>query len=61
MLQLGGEMATWTDSYCPTLQCHAFEGPPQGGRAMFPPSEDDAFGRSSGGLLWPFGYVGAGR
>ena len=54
-------MATWTDSYCPTLQCHAFEGPPQSGRAMFPPSEDDAFGRSSGGLLWPFGYVGAGR
>ena len=59
-LLLGGEMATWTDGYCPTLQCHAFEGPPQPDRAMFPPSQDAAFGKSQAGLLWPFGYVGAG-
>ena len=59
-LLLGGEMAYWTDAYCPTLQCGAFGGPPQPARAMFPPSQDEAFGKSVGGILWPWGYVGAG-
>eukprot|EP01052_Picozoa_sp_SAG31_P011488 SAG31_NODE_651_length_13184_cov_4.999541_9_plen_356_part_00 len=57
---LGGEMALWTDAYCPTLQCGAFGGPPQPSRAMFPPQQDNAFGKSVGGILWPFGYIGAG-
>jgi len=44
-LLLGGEMAFWTDAYCPTLQCGAFRGPPQPARAMFPPAQDAAFGK----------------
>jgi hypothetical protein len=59
-LLLGGEMAFWTDAYCPTLQCGAFGGPPQRARAIFPPNADKAFGKSVGGILWPFGFVGAG-
>lgn len=59
-LLLGGEMAFWTDAYCPTLQCGAFGGPPQPARAMFPPSADGTFGKSVGGILWPWAYVGAG-
>ena len=53
-------MAFWTDAYCPTLQCGAFGGPPQPARAMFPPSADGTFGKSVGGILWPWAYVGAG-
>ena len=59
-LLLGGEMALWTDAYCPTLQCGAFGGAGGAARAMFPPAEDTGFGKSVGGTLWPWGYVGAG-
>jgi hypothetical protein len=62
---LGGEVSMWTDDYCDTLECGAWQN-------RFPPSKlanasclytrdtDDAFAKSIGGLTWPRGFVAAG-
>lgn len=58
-LLLGGEMSMWSDSYCHTRQCGAYPGATPIGSALFPPSRDDEFAASIGGMIWPRGYVGA--
>jgi len=58
---LGGEISMWTDTYCFSDQCGAF-GPKHAvpvGAPLFPPSMDEKFGKSIGGMIWPRGYVGA--
>jgi hexosaminidase len=58
-LLLGGEMSMWTDTYCYSSQCGASGGGTPVGAALFDPAQDDAFGKSIGGMIWPRGYVGA--
>ena len=50
----------WTDRYCYVNQCGASGGAAPIGAPLFPPSQDDAFGRSVGGMIWPRGLVAAG-
>lgn len=54
---LGGEMSQWTDTYCFIGQCQSGEGGI--GRRLFPPSADEAFRKSIGGMIWPRGFVAA--
>jgi len=56
---LGGEMSMWTDTYCFTEQCGAFKGPPAVGAPLFPPEQDENWGKSVGGMIFPRGFVGA--
>ena len=58
-LLLGGEMSMWTDSYCCVHQCGASDGPVPKGAPLFAPSQDEAFGKSISGMIWPHGCVGA--
>lgn len=59
-LLLGAEASMWTDRYCYANQCGASGGAAPIGAPLFPPSQDDAFGRSVGGMIWPRGLVAAG-
>jgi len=59
-LLLGGEISMWSDSYCSEAQCGTSPAdPPPVGHALFPPSKDDAFSQSIGGMIWPRGFVAA--
>jgi len=58
-LVLGGEMSMWSDTYCSEAQCGASKGSAPVGHALFPPSMDDAFSKSIGGMIWPRGFVAA--
>jgi hypothetical protein len=58
-LLLGGEMSMWSDTYCYISQCGAGGSGTPVGHALFPPEQDDAFGNSIGGMIWPRGFVGA--
>jgi hypothetical protein len=49
----------WTDTYCYIDQCGAYSGATPPGAALFPPTADDAFSRSVGGMIWPRSFVGA--
>ena len=60
-LLLGGEVSMWTDTYCAGgAQCGASSGPNPVATKLFPPSEDDAFATSVGGMIFPRALVGAG-
>lgn len=58
-LLLGGEVSMWSDTYLETNQCGASSGGAQVGGALFPPSKDEEFGKSIGGMMWPRGFVAA--
>ena len=59
-LLLGGEMSMWTDTYCSPRECGAMPAyHTEKGGALYTRSQDAAYGRSLGGMLWPRGYVGA--
>jgi hypothetical protein len=49
----------WTDTYCYEDECGSAPGPTPYGAALFPPTADDAFAPSVGGMIWPRGFVGA--
>jgi len=58
---LGGEVSLWTDDYVFPAECNAFSGRvPANGSAFYARSQDDAFAKSIGGMLWPRGFVAAG-
>lgn len=58
-LLLGGEISMWSDSYCSEAQCGASRDVTPVGHALFPPSMDNAFSKSIGGMIWPRGFVAA--
>mmetsp|Transcript_20397 Transcript_20397/g.57386 ORF Transcript_20397/g.57386 Transcript_20397/m.57386 type:complete len:549 (+) Transcript_20397:3-1649(+) len=58
-LLLGGEVSMWSDRYCNVNQCGAYHSPQPVGHVLFPPSADEAFAKSVGGMIWPRGYVAA--
>lgn len=58
-LLLGGEVSMWSDTYLETNQCGASSGGSQVGGALFPPSMNDEFSKSIGGMMWPRGFVAA--
>lgn len=49
-MMIGGEVAMWSDMYCPAPNCPDQPGP---WAWMYPPSADDAFALSYSGLIWP--------
>ena len=57
---LGGELAMWTDDYCPLDQCHAPRRFPAAGAHLFAQEADEAFGDSINRQLWPKSFVAAG-
>lgn len=60
-LQLrGGEVSMWTDNYCYSLQCGAYEGATPVGAPLYPPSQDEAFSASFQGMVWPKAAIAAG-
>eukprot|EP00037_Helgoeca_nana_P014814 m.138437 g.138437 ORF g.138437 m.138437 type:complete len:567 (+) comp22726_c0_seq1:53-1753(+) len=60
-LVLGGEMSMWTDTYCSPRECGAMPAyHTELGGALYARSQDAAYGKSLGGMVWPRGYVGAG-
>jgi len=58
-LLLGGEVSMWSDTYLETNQCGASSGGSRVGGALFPPSMDEEFSKSIGGMMWPRGFVAA--
>jgi hexosaminidase len=58
-LLAGGEASMWTDTYCITEQCGAFNGPTPVASALFPPQMDAEFAASIGGMVFPRGLVAA--
>ena len=59
-LLLGGEMSMWTDTYCSPRECGAMPAyHTEKGGALYNRSNDAAFSKSLGGMIWPRGYVGA--
>lgn len=57
---LGGEIAMWTDQYTYINDCvRPHDGKP-GASYLWNRSEDAAFGRSVGSMLWPRGHLAAG-
>jgi len=55
---LGGVMSAWTDLWTDPWECMG-GAPPGTGGPLFPPSADEYFYRSLGGMLFPRGLVGA--
>merc|ERR1712039_353216 len=49
----------WSDTYLETTQCGAYPGGPAKAAALFPPSRDEEFAKSIGGMMWPRGFVAA--
>ena len=56
---LGGVMSAWTDLWCDPWECMPSDSPPGEGGPLFPPSMDEFFSRSLGGMLFPRALVGA--
>jgi hexosaminidase len=50
---LGGEVAMWTDVYCPLAECYNTEKPPTVAGHMFSASKDAEFIASINRMLWP--------
>jgi hypothetical protein len=60
-LLLGGEMSMWTDTYCSPRECGAMPNyHKEKGGTLYSRIQDEAYGRSLGGMIWPRGFVGAG-
>ena len=57
---LGGEVALWTDAYTYINDCTRPGDGPGPAAIMWNRTQDEAFGRSVGGLLWPRGFLAAG-
>lgn len=57
---LGGEVAMWTDAYCYINDCVRPNSQKGSGHELFNRSNDELFGRSVGGMIWPRGHLAAG-
>ena len=58
-LVLGGEVAMWTDSYCPLPECYNRQRPPTLAAHLFHASADAEFAESINRMMWPKTAVGA--
>jgi len=59
-LLLGGEVAMWTDAYCYINDCVRPNSQKGSGADLFNRTNDEQFGLSVGGMIWPRGHLAAG-